>query len=652
MILSWLPVIWLDVLGSLLTLGLAVLCLVRAWHWRNAAREELFREFVVLLTVGFTVFAISRSVGHLIKQLLLFLDQPSLWQALSPYSGAVNSAAFIVAFGVSLSFHRFQWINDQLRRQRDRLEEAVVHRTAHLGEVNRLLEEENRARLQALQALADERQRLTVTLRSIGDGVITTDRNGRIVLLNQVAEELCGWPETEALGRPLPEVFRLVDHRSGQAVANPVDKVLATGELVELANHVAIVARDGTVRRIADSGAPIIDLDGQIIGAVLVFRDVTEKERLVEESFRAQKLESVGVLAGGIAHDFNNILTAVYGNVSLALRQLPAGQPVAELLEAAEKAIIRASGLSRQLLTFAKGGAPVRQIVRLAAVIRESAELALRGSNVRAEIKIADDFWPAEADSGQIAQVVQNIVVNSRQAMAEGGVLHLCCENFHGSPPGLGKGDWLRITFADQGPGIPAELRARIFDPYFTTKREGSGLGLAICHAIASKHDGTITVAPNPGGGTVFTLFLPAATGAAGAQAEPAAAMPRVVPHRVLVMDDEPIVAEVLRKMLESLGHLVTVAGDGAAAEAAWEQGLREGRGYDWGILDLTVPGGLGGLYAVKAILRLDPQAKLIVASGYADDPVLADPGGYGFRGRLVKPCRLEELEAIVGRAA
>lgn len=653
MTLPWLPVILIDVFGSLLTLGLAVLCLVRAWQWRNAAREDLFREFMVLLASGFTVFAISRSVGHLVKQFLLLLDQPSLWQALSPYSGAVNSAAFIVAFGVALSFHRFQRINDHLRRQRDRLEEAVAERTAHLAEVNRLLEEENHARLQAVHNLADERQRLTITLRSIGDGVITTDRNGRIVLLNQVAEELCGWPEEEALGRPLPEVFHLIDHRSEKPVANPVDKVLATGERVELANHVALVARNGAIRRIADSGAPIIDLDGQIIGAVLVFRDVTEKERLEEESFRAQKLESVGVLAGGIAHDFNNILTAIYGNLALARRRLgadqPAGELIAELLHEAEKAVMRATGLSRQLLTFAKGGAPVCKTVDLAGVIRESVELTLRGSNLRAEITIADDLLPVEADSSQIAQVVQNLVVNSRQAMPGGGLLRVSGENYTGSPPGLNQGRWLRITFADQGPGIPVELRGRIFDPYFTTKAEGSGLGLAVCHAIVRKHEGTITVAPNPGGGTLFTIFLPVAA-AVAARSEAEATATETRSGRILLMDDDAMVAGALRGMLENLGHQVTVVGDGEEAVAAWQEALANGCGYDWGILDLTVPGGTGGLPAAEAIRSLDPAAKLIVASGYADNPVLAFPGRYGFRGRLAKPCRIEDLEALVGR--
>lgn len=651
MILPWLPVVLLDVVGSLLTLLVACLCVVRAWLWRREDREDLFREYVLLLAAGFAVLAVSRSVGHLVKQGLLLLDMQPVWLALSPYSGAVNTVSFVIAYGVSLSFQRFQTVNEQLRRHRDQLEAIVAERTATLVDTNRHLAEESRARLQAMQQLADERQRLTVTLRSIGDGVIATDTAGTVVLLNGIAEKLCGWEEKDALGRPLTEVFQLVDSRSGETVTNPVETVLATGELVELANHVVLISRDGSRYRIADSGAPIVDLDEMIIGAVLVFRDVSEKERLEEEAFRAQKLESLGVLAGGIAHDFNNILTAIQGHVVLARYSLTGEQKATAMLAAAETALQRAAGLARQLLTFAKGGVPVRTTMMLGDLVRESSDLTLRGANVRAEYNIADDLWPAEVDGGQISQVIRNLVLNGRQAMAEGGVLRIFCGNFKGAPPGLSEGNWVRIDIADQGPGIAADLQLRIFDPYFTTKKEGTGLGLAICHSIVRKHDGTITVESEAGKGSVFSVFLPAGTGTAVVrQAEPVTSH-LVAPARILVMDDEPMVVSVLRGMLEMLGHQVTVVEDGAAAVDAWLAALSEGRGYDWGIFDLTVPGGVGGQQAAVDIRSRDQSAKLVVTSGYSDDPIMADPGRFGFTARLAKPCQVKDLHAIVGSA-
>ncbi|ADH85633.1 ATP-binding protein [Desulfurivibrio alkaliphilus] len=537
-----------------------------------------------------------------------------------------------------------------LQQARHFLEQRVEERTAELSRLNRLLEEENQARLEALSQLADERQRLTVTLRSIGDGVITTDTARRVELLNAVAEEMCGWTEEEARGRRLTEVFQLINHRTGQAVVDPVEKVLATGRVVELANHVSLVAKDGSRRSIADSAAPIIDIDGTIIGAVLVFRDVTEKERLEEEAIRAQKMESLGVMAGGIAHDFNNALTAIHGNVSLARLQLPANGETAGLLQSAEVAIMQASGLARQLLTFAKGGKPIRKVVPMATLIRDSVEMILRGSAVRAEFELATDLRPAEVDAGQITQVLQNLAVNARQAMPEGGVLQVKADNHQGPPPDPAIPHWLCLIISDQGPGIPPELQERVFDPYFTTKEGGNGLGLAICQAIVSKHNGTIKATASAGGGTEFTILLPATD--MDPERTVLAVRHRVPPARILLMDDDPMVADVIRRSLENLGHLVVTVGEGAAAISAWRQAREEGQPFQWGLLDLTVSGAMGGVKAAAEIRHLDHQARLIVLSGYSDDQVLTDPSRYGFQGGLVKPCTIGDLETMVGNAA
>lgn len=356
-------------------------------------------------------------------------------------------------------------------------------------------------------SLESEKERLAVTLRSIGDGVISVDTAGRVVLLNKVAEQLCGWSQEEASGRPLAEVFPIVNETTHASIKNPVDEVLATGRIVELANHTVLVSRDGTERIIADSAAPIRDAAGAILGVVLVFRDMTQKKEIEEELFRARKLESLGVLAGGIAHDFNNLLTGILGNISMARMIVAEDHEAYPLLDRAQRASDRARDLTQQLLTFSRGGAPMKKVTSLAHLLIDSATFALRGANVRCSFAIPDELWPVEVDPGQMSQVVNNLVINADQAMPEGGVLTVRAENV---PPAGRHGRRVRIEFIDAGVGIPEKYLSRIFDPYFTTKQQGSGLGLATVYSIIRNHDGEIRVSSQPGTGTVFTVELPA----------------------------------------------------------------------------------------------------------------------------------------------
>jgi PAS domain S-box-containing protein len=275
----------------------------------------------------------------------------------------------------------------------------------------------------AANQLAAEKERLAVTLRSIGDAVITTDREGRIVLMNPIAEDLTGWREAEAAERPLLDVFRIVNERTREPCVDPVEKVLATGQIIGLANHTMLIARDGREFIIADSGASIMDLEGAIIGVVLVFRDITGQERIEKELLKMEKLQSLGVLAGGIAHDFNNFLTGIIGNLSLAKLDIQPGHPVLRPLDEMEKAALRAKELTQQLLTFSKGGEPVRRTAIVTDLVREAAQFALRGSNVRCDIKIDAHLRPADIDEGQIAQVIHNLILNADQAMPDGGIV-------------------------------------------------------------------------------------------------------------------------------------------------------------------------------------------------------------------------------------
>jgi len=505
---------------------------------------------------------------------------------------------------------------------------------------------------QAQDALADEKERLAVTLRSIGDGVITTDTAGVVTMINMVAERLTGWRQTEAVGRDLHEIFHIIHAKSGEPVENPVDKVVATGQVVELVNHTVLIAKDGTPLSIADSGAPIRDKNSEIVGVVLVFRDETEKNRLQEQSIKAQKLESVGVLAGGIAHDFNNILTAIMGNISLALTDTSLAADTAKVLEDAEKASVRARNLTHQLLTFAKGGEPVKESTNIASVITDSADFVLHGSMVSCRYDIPDDLWLVEVDHGQISQVVQNLIINAKEAMPDGGEIMVSCSNVpvgSAAEPAL-KGDsrFVRIAIRDTGPGIPAEMLTRIFDPYFSTKEEGSGLGLAICHSIVHKHDGHIAVQSQPGQGTEFVIYLPEGKAVQKKVVEEEAATSR--PARVMVMDDEEMILNLSRQMLNRLGHEVVLAHGGQEALALYQESLESGNPVDLVIMDLTIPGGMGGKEAIGELLALDPQAKVIVASGYSNDPVVANFRDYGFAAALVKPFQLEPFSRVVNK--
>ena len=396
----------------------------------------------------------------------------------------------------------------------------------------------------------------------------------------------------------------------------------------------------------------IVGLRRQVARQTRQIREQLRRETHLEgELQRAARLESLGLLAGGIAHDFNNLLTIVMGNLSLAALDERIGGESTTCLREATKAVMRARDLTQQLLTFAKGGAPVRAAVMLPDVVREVAEFALHGSDVSCEFSIPPGLWPADVDKGQIGQVVQNIVINARQAMPQGGRIEIALRNdVVGAGDGvLAPGRYLRMTISDDGAGIPEEDLARIFEPYFTTKKNGSGLGLATVYSIVKKHHGRVTVESGAGRGTIFTIWLPAA----GETAREAESLEQGPPEasgrrRVLFMDDDVEVRRVGEAMLQRLGHAVTGVADGAAAVAEYRRALESGPRYDLVILDLTVPGGMGGRQAMEQLRKLDPSVKAIVSSGYSNDQALANHHEHGFLGRVAKPYELADLARTI----
>jgi signal transduction histidine kinase/ActR/RegA family two-component response regulator len=380
--------------------------------------------------------------------------------------------------------------------------------------------------------------------------------------------------------------------------------------------------------------------------------EIAQREQTEEELLRSRKLESLGVLAGGIAHDFNNFLTVVQGNIEVAKTQLPPAEPAQEFLDQAANACQRAKFLSSQLLTFAKGGAPVRRVVSVAQLVTDAVHLAQTGSSIRIEVKIEEGLWSAQVDPGQIGQVLHNILINAREATPGGrGFIEVRAENLgiEGNPDPR-----VRISIRDYGYGIPHHVLPQIFDPYFTTKSGGNGLGLATAYAIVAKHGGHISVESKPGAGSVFTLDLPALdlTHALEDPLEqtPAATSMQRGTERLLVMDDDEALRMLFKAVLTSLGYDVQAAADGAEAVALYEIANATDKGFDAVILDLTVTGGMGGLEAADKLKELDPCSKLIVSSGYSDAPVMSEFAAYGFDAVIVKPWTVKDMSEVLRR--
>jgi two-component system, cell cycle sensor histidine kinase and response regulator CckA len=386
---------------------------------------------------------------------------------------------------------------------------------------------------------------------------------------------------------------------------------------------------------------------------VIILTDITEREKLQSELLKLQKLESLGVLAGGIAHDFNNILTGVMGNLSLARLLFDAHDWSSELLESAESESQRAVKLAGQLLTFAKGGTPVKKLLGVGTIVKDAVSFVLGGAKVKGVVVVPEGLHAIEADGEQLGQAFSNIALNALQAMPEGGTLTVIGENLSIGPEeqcALSPGNYLRLSFSDDGCGIPPEDREKVFDPYFSTKLGAAGLGLATAHSIAARHGGTLTVSSASGKGACFTMVLPAS----------GAALPKATPARqvgsaalsaggaILLMDDERAIRAIASKMLECLSYQVTACCNGAEAITLFQQAQESGNPFRIVILDLTVAGGMGGKETARQLLTLDPAACLIVSSGYSNDPVLADCKSYGFHATLPKPYKLSDMEAVL----
>ena len=515
------------------------------------------------------------------------------------------------------------------------------------------LDQEIKNRHQAEARLAAETERLAVTLRSIGDGFIATDVNGRVVMMNRVIETLTGIDQQQGLGQPVDKICSLRDPVNNANISCPILSVLAGEEVTKPLPDAIIYGANGRKFVITQAVSPLLDNQQKLLGAIIIIRDVTVQRKNEEEIMQARKLKSVGQLAGGLAHDFNNLLTGILGNISLAQLVSDPSSSHYRYLADAEKASLQARDLTRQLLIFAKGGAPRLEVIDPGDLLIESTRLMLTGSRVEPVFTISADLWPVEADRGQLNQVMNNLVVNGVHAMSTGGVLQVQAENVtidRESSVALPAGSYVRIRVKDNGVGIPADRVSRIFEPYYTTREQGNGLGLAITYSIIQKHGGAISVASKVGKGTTFVIHLPAVPEGTIAAAPPEreAAVSAGTGLQILLMDDEETVCIVASEMIITLGHEIVISRDGTAAIELYEQALQAGRPFDLVIMDLTIPGGMGGEEAIEHLLRIDPQVVAVVSSGYSDNPIMADPNRYGFTGVMAKPYRMAELEQLL----
>ncbi|MFN2508422.1 MAG: response regulator [Chthoniobacterales bacterium] len=494
-------------------------------------------------------------------------------------------------------------------------------------------------RNQARAALQESARTMTNILENTTDGFFAVDRDWNFTYLNPEAEMLLGRKRDELYGASLWQKF---PELKGSPFEANYRKVMAEQVAVEFEAANADGKTWTEVHAYPSGG-----------GVSVFFRDITERKRTEGERLTTSKLESLGTLAGGIAHDLNNILTVISGNIGLAQIEAPSdGGALLSFLSKAGQAAQHAAHLSSQLLTFSKGGAPLKKVVSLTQLLEHSAEFSLYGSNLRADMDIASNLWKAEVDAGQIEQVINALMLNAREAMPHGGTVRICAKNVELKEKGmLPAGRYVKITVADRGEGIPEELKSKIFDPYFTTKPTASGLGLAISYSIVKKHGGLLHLEATSNEGSTFAFYLRASKG-----------RPTVVDHkvtervfhfnhqRILIMDDEAAIRELTSQLLGTLGYEVTAVPDGLEAIKTYERALRRGENFQAVILDATVRGGLGGLATIERLRGMDPQVNAIICSGYSDEAALSEFLAYGFRGALPKPFTRTELADALQR--
>ncbi len=544
-------------------------------------------------------------------------------------------------------------VEDKLIRYKDQLEEIVTKRTA-------ILQEEITVRKQAEDKLRLSNERyhqITTNLPGLVFQLVShTDGSYSIPYISEGVESMFG-VTSEEVNQDINSIFQFLHPDDLLDFEHSLSK---SAESLLPYNHELRILINGKVLWINIKSRPKRLENGDTLWDGIFF-DITtlklvENEKSVLESQlrRAHKIESIGILAGGIAHDFNNILAAILGKINLALFDEGLKKKTKNLLSEAEKASLRAKDLAQQLLTFSRGGEPIKKLSSLGNLIKDSANFVLQGGKVACSYDISEDLWLVEIDKGQMSQVIQNIVLNASQAMPEGGIIKITCENITSvsdeALPLDKNGKFIKICIRDSGVGIPANVVEKIFDPYFSTKQKGSGLGLAITQSIITRHNGYILLESSPGAGSSFFIYLPASEKTKTEKQKLFTVKKAHTQAKILIMDDDEMVRDVIKGMLVLLGHDFVLSGDGVEAVKLYQDATNANNNFDLVIMDLTIPGAMGGKEAVQGVLKINPNAKVIVSSGYSNDPIMANFKKYGFCSAIAKPYKLQELSKVISQ--
>ena len=570
----------------------------------------------------------------------------------------LTSIANIAAPRIASALHEEERRNvgKELRFAKEELEERVEQRTSLLASSIRELEDEIQKNRRVERALETERHLLHLTLHAIGDGLFATDANGGIVLASDAALRMTGSTREKARGRPLAEVYRTFETTDdGTTRGRPSVSPSVADTTCSRSSTKLLPSDDGEMRTLDEVVSPIRDAEGITIGIVVTFRDVTLERALERQAQKTQRMESLGVLAGGVAHDFNNVLTGILGRINLAQTCEGDLLSVSNALRDAEDGCLTARGLTKELLTFAKGGTPVKNVGSIGDLILDSMRFCLHGSPVDTRLELDDGLFTIEMDSVQITQVLNNLILNAVQAMPDGGELLIRAHNERPAEcaerksNGLADAEAVVVTIHDAGGGIPENAADRIFDPYFTTKNAHSGLGLATSYWIIQRHGGHLRLLETSSRGSTFEIRLPASTVLGPIAPAPPPNTGGLSPRlNVLLMDDEPSVRTTVAAMLKRIGHAVATASKGEDAIELYVEAKESSQPFDVTLLDLTVRGGLGGLKTLERLRALEPDLKAVVVSGYSDDPVLANHREHGFDDRLEKPFTLNQLRDVL----
>jgi PAS domain S-box-containing protein len=582
------------------------------------------------------------------------------------YAFFENIVGYLAGF-VMLAIGFYKWIpsvaasnrvNQILKKYSDELELNVTLRTIELNDVIDQLQKEVKERQNAEQVIEESKELYSNIVESMSDGIFVLNRDFQYTHWNRAMEKISKASRSNIINSDR-KPWELFPYFREQGVDHMMQRAMR-GEIAQR-DDIPFRLGDGTRGFTSDIFLPLRAENGEIRGMVGIVRDVTEKKELEAHLQRAQKMEAIAEMAGGIAHDFNNMLTSVVGYISLAIMNLKAGRNAWKELETAEHTVMRSSELAHKLITFSRGNKPVKNSVCIVDLVNRSSELALSGSNIAFEFLTPDDGLMVNIDENQIAQAIYNIIINAKESMQHGGKIKIKARNYHASPKNrldLAEGDYVKISVSDDGPGIPQHYLEKIFDPYFSTKKRGTqkgmGLGLSITHSIIKKHHGNLAVVSELGKGTTFLILLPAADVEHGevAQINISAKPEDVVaggkPQRIIIMDDEALLLEVSGRMLNHLGYESEFAENGDQAIIIYKQALGSGRTFDAVILDLTVKGGMGAEETIKELLKIDPSAVAFISSGYSNDPLMIDYEKYGFRGAIVKPYDMGNLESVM----